>query len=174
MTLEEIKEKFIPVWKQLEDFVPMSLKEEGNFKYQTSYKRQEKELWVELKRLFEPDFEDKLWTYNQALMYVSVEWKLYDTCGIHHVFSKDQEIFMLVEKDYPLRKGLATMMISNRLQYLQNEHYALWEFIEFGDSYKAPSEETGKDPTSESSTKKKGRTAVITTKDMQKRRIIMK
>nr|GEX01301.1 hypothetical protein [Tanacetum cinerariifolium] len=29
MTLEEIKEKFIPVWKQLEDFVPMSLREEG-------------------------------------------------------------------------------------------------------------------------------------------------
>nr|GEW10315.1 hypothetical protein [Tanacetum cinerariifolium] len=28
MTFEEIKEKFIPVWKQLEDFVPMSSKEE--------------------------------------------------------------------------------------------------------------------------------------------------
>nr|GEZ23733.1 hypothetical protein [Tanacetum cinerariifolium] len=28
MTLEEIKEKFIPVWMQIEDFVPMSLKEE--------------------------------------------------------------------------------------------------------------------------------------------------
>nr|GEY51129.1 hypothetical protein [Tanacetum cinerariifolium] len=31
-------------------------------------------------------------------------------------------------------------------QYLQNEHYALWEVIEFGDSYKAPPEETGKGP----------------------------
>nr|GEU74978.1 ribonuclease H-like domain-containing protein [Tanacetum cinerariifolium] len=30
-------------------------------------------------------------------------------------------------------------------QYLQHEHYALWEFIEFGDSYKAPPEETAKD-----------------------------
>nr|GEY97149.1 hypothetical protein [Tanacetum cinerariifolium]GEZ45747.1 hypothetical protein [Tanacetum cinerariifolium] len=29
MTLEKIKEKFIPVWKQLEDFVPMSSTEEG-------------------------------------------------------------------------------------------------------------------------------------------------
>nr|GFA19359.1 hypothetical protein [Tanacetum cinerariifolium] len=29
MTLEEIIEKFIPVWKQLEDFVPMSSTEEG-------------------------------------------------------------------------------------------------------------------------------------------------
>nr|GEZ33092.1 hypothetical protein [Tanacetum cinerariifolium] len=29
MTLEEIKEKFIPVWKQIEDFVPMSSTEEA-------------------------------------------------------------------------------------------------------------------------------------------------
>ncbi|GJV05835.1 retrovirus-related pol polyprotein from transposon TNT 1-94 [Tanacetum coccineum] len=29
-------------------------------------------------------------------------------------------------------------------QYLQHEHYALWEVIEFGDSYKAPPEETSK------------------------------
>nr|GFA50657.1 hypothetical protein [Tanacetum cinerariifolium] len=55
-------------------------------------------------------------------------------------------------------------------QYLQNEHYALWEVIEFGDSYKAPPEEIGKGPASESSAKKKGRTVVITTEDMQKRR----
>nr|GEU54860.1 hypothetical protein [Tanacetum cinerariifolium] len=29
MTLEKIKEKFIPIWKQLEDFTPMSSKEKG-------------------------------------------------------------------------------------------------------------------------------------------------
>nr|GEZ85844.1 hypothetical protein [Tanacetum cinerariifolium] len=45
-----------------------------------------------------------------------VEWKLYDTCGVHHVTSKDKEIFMLVEKDYPPRKGLALVMISYKLQ----------------------------------------------------------
>nr|GEV20987.1 hypothetical protein [Tanacetum cinerariifolium] len=52
----------------------------------------------------------------------------------------------------------------------KNEHYALWEVIEFGDSYKAPQEETDKGPASKSSAKKKGRTSVIATKDMQKRR----
>nr|GEV32623.1 hypothetical protein [Tanacetum cinerariifolium] len=51
-------------------------------------------------------------------------------------------------------------------QYLENEHYALWKVIEFGDSYKAPQEET----VSESFAKKKGRIVVITTEDMQKRR----
>nr|GEZ44669.1 hypothetical protein [Tanacetum cinerariifolium] len=54
--------------------------------------------------------------------------------------------------------------------YLQNEHYALWEVIEFGDSYKAPLEETGKGLASEGFAKKKGRTVFITTEDMQKRR----
>nr|GEZ27241.1 hypothetical protein [Tanacetum cinerariifolium] len=33
----------------------------------------EKELWVELKRLFEPDVEDQLWTHTQALMHDPVE-----------------------------------------------------------------------------------------------------
>nr|GEY33581.1 hypothetical protein [Tanacetum cinerariifolium] len=55
-------------------------------------------------------------------------------------------------------------------QYLQTEHYALWEVIEFGDSYKALPEETGKGPTSESSARKKGRTVAITMEDIQKRR----
>nr|GEW24377.1 hypothetical protein [Tanacetum cinerariifolium] len=87
-------------------------------------KDKEKELWVELKRLFEPDFEDQLWTHNQAFMHDPLEWKLYDTCGVHHVFTKDQEIFMLVEKDYPLRKGLATVMICNKIQVEQYSHMA--------------------------------------------------
>nr|GEW10524.1 hypothetical protein [Tanacetum cinerariifolium] len=59
-------------------------------------------------------------------------------------------------------------------QYLQHEYYALWEVIEFGDSYKAPPEETAKDKGLSgkvySSTKKKGRTVAITAEDMQKRK----
>nr|GEV79594.1 integrase, catalytic region, zinc finger, CCHC-type, peptidase aspartic, catalytic [Tanacetum cinerariifolium] len=39
------------------------------------------------------------------------DWKLNDTCEVLHVISKDQEMFMQVEKDYPLRKGLAIVMI---------------------------------------------------------------
>nr|GFB15303.1 hypothetical protein [Tanacetum cinerariifolium] len=57
----------------------------------------EKELWVGLKRIFKPNFEEQLWTYTQALMHDLVEWRLYDTCGVHHVFTRDQEIFMLVD-----------------------------------------------------------------------------
>nr|GEX15798.1 hypothetical protein [Tanacetum cinerariifolium] len=152
MTLEQIKEKFIPVWKQFKDFVPMSSMEERKSEYwkiirlggdtavyqffvdmlkqfdredlhqlwtlvketfstKQATRDKEKELWVEVKRLFKPDFKDQLWTHHQAFMHDPLDWKLYDTCGVHHVSTKDQEIFMLVEKDYPLRKGLATVMI---------------------------------------------------------------
>nr|GEY39650.1 putative ribonuclease H-like domain-containing protein [Tanacetum cinerariifolium] len=36
----------------------------------------EMELWVELKKLYEPDDEDQLWTHTQNLMHAPVEWKL--------------------------------------------------------------------------------------------------
>nr|GFB11464.1 hypothetical protein [Tanacetum cinerariifolium] len=178
MTLEEIKEKFDPVWKQFQDFILTGSKEEakrfnrkGLRLEQESVKKlktskevkateevpeekvkemmqlvpvdehfdkedlnqlwglvketlsirpatsdKQKELWVELKRLFEPDVEDYLWTHTQNLMHALVEWKLYDICEVHHVSTKEQEIFMLIEKDYPLRKGLAIVMISYKLQ----------------------------------------------------------
>nr|GEV63783.1 ribonuclease H-like domain, reverse transcriptase, RNA-dependent DNA polymerase [Tanacetum cinerariifolium] len=67
---------------------------------------------------------DQLWTHNQAFMHDPLEWKLYDTCDVHHVFTKDQEMFMLVENDYPLRKGLATVMICNKLQVEQYSQMA--------------------------------------------------
>nr|GEU82860.1 hypothetical protein [Tanacetum cinerariifolium] len=223
MTLEQLKEKFIPVWKQFEDFVPMNSKEESErvkrqglkidqgsskrmktsksvseeelkgmmqlvpleevyvealqvkhhiidwgegkreywkiirlgghttvyqifidmlkqfdrenlhqlwtlvnetFSIRQAIKDKEKELWVELKRLFEPDFKDQLWTHNQAFMHDPLDWKLYDTCGVHHVSTKDQEIFMLVKKDYPLRRGLVIVMISNKLQVKQYSQMA--------------------------------------------------
>nr|GEW65404.1 putative reverse transcriptase domain-containing protein [Tanacetum cinerariifolium] len=76
----------------------------------------EMELWVELSILYEPDNEDQLWTHTQDFMHALVEWKLYDSCEVHHVTSKDKEIFMLVEKHYPLRKGLALVMTSYKVQ----------------------------------------------------------
>nr|GEY34263.1 hypothetical protein [Tanacetum cinerariifolium] len=74
------------------------------------------ELWVELKRLYEPDPEDQLWAQTQNYMHALIEWKLYDLSEVHHVTAKDKEIFMLLEKDYPLRKVLALVMISYKLQ----------------------------------------------------------
>ncbi|GJW09211.1 hypothetical protein Tco_1575038 [Tanacetum coccineum] len=75
----------------------------------------EKELWVELKRLFEPDNDDILWKL-QRYMHDPLVWRLYDTCGVHHVsLVRGHDIFMLVEKEYPLTRGTLRLMMVARL-----------------------------------------------------------
>ncbi|GJX24151.1 hypothetical protein Tco_0228596 [Tanacetum coccineum] len=75
----------------------------------------EKELWVELKRLFEPDNDDILWKL-QRYMHDPLVWRLYDICGVHHVSSvRGYDIFMLVEKEYPLARGTLGLMMVVRL-----------------------------------------------------------
>ncbi|GJW23117.1 hypothetical protein Tco_0033739 [Tanacetum coccineum] len=75
----------------------------------------EKELWVELKRKFEPDNDDILWKL-QIYMHDPLVWRLYDTCGVHHVSSvRGHDIFMLVEKEYPLTRGTLGLMMVARL-----------------------------------------------------------
>nr|GEZ38104.1 hypothetical protein [Tanacetum cinerariifolium] len=58
-------------------------------------------------------------------------------------------------------------------QYLQHEHYALWEVIEFEDSYEAPANDpstTTTNTTSGEAGTKSGRTVTLTTEDMQKKK----
>ncbi|GKC12890.1 hypothetical protein Tco_1009672 [Tanacetum coccineum] len=75
-----------------------------------------RELWVELKRLFKPDDNDTLWKL-QRYMHDPLNWWLYDTCGVHHVSTeRGHDIYMLVEKDYPLTKALMTLMLCNKLR----------------------------------------------------------
>ncbi|GJW06295.1 putative ribonuclease H-like domain-containing protein [Tanacetum coccineum] len=81
------------------------------------------ELWVELKMLFEPDVE--IFLELHKYMHDPLNWWLYDTCVVHHVSTeKGQDIFMLVEKDYPLTKGLATLMLVNKLRVDQHSEMA--------------------------------------------------
>ncbi|GJX38977.1 hypothetical protein Tco_0252280 [Tanacetum coccineum] len=76
----------------------------------------EKELWIELKRLFKPDDTDTLWKL-QRYMHDPLKWWLYDTYGVHHVSTeRGHDIFMLVEKDYPLTTALMTLMMCNKLR----------------------------------------------------------
>nr|GFA29761.1 hypothetical protein [Tanacetum cinerariifolium] len=58
-------------------------------------------------------------------------------------------------------------------QYLQHEHYALWEVIEFGDSYVVPESSpstTTTDTISGETGTKSGRTVTLTAKDMQRKK----
>ncbi|GJR66435.1 hypothetical protein Tco_0012500 [Tanacetum coccineum] len=53
----------------------------------------------------------------QRYMHDPLKWRLYDTYVVHHVSTKrGHDIFMLVEKDYPLTRALMTLMLSNKLQ----------------------------------------------------------
>ncbi|GKC95694.1 hypothetical protein Tco_1161136, partial [Tanacetum coccineum] len=62
---------------------------------------------------FDRDDLDKLW--NLRYMHDTLNWRLYDTCGVHHVSTeRGHDIYMLVEKDYPLTKALMTLMLCNK------------------------------------------------------------
>nr|GEX84871.1 putative ribonuclease H-like domain-containing protein [Tanacetum cinerariifolium] len=144
MTFEEVEAKFNSVWKQMEDFIPMGSKEETkrikrkglNLEQESAKKQKTSKEVLEEAMSFEEVSEEKVKemmqlvpieeVYVKALQvkhpiidwkaYHEVEWKLYDSCGVHHVTAKDKEIYMLVEKDYHLRKGLALVMICYKLQ----------------------------------------------------------
>ncbi|GJY81373.1 putative reverse transcriptase domain-containing protein [Tanacetum coccineum] len=71
-------------------------------------------------RLFEPDANDELWKL-QMYMHDPLTWRLYDTCGVHHVSTEKRiDIFMLVEKEYPLSKGIMTVMLVNKMKVDQH------------------------------------------------------
>ncbi|GJT44531.1 hypothetical protein Tco_0953246 [Tanacetum coccineum] len=60
--------------------------------------------------------DDTLWKL-QRYMHDLLKWRLYDICVIHHVSTeRGYDIFMLVEKDYPLTRALMTLMLCNKLQ----------------------------------------------------------
>nr|GEX57338.1 hypothetical protein [Tanacetum cinerariifolium] len=85
----------------------------------------EKALWVELKRLFEPDADDVLWKL-QRYMHAPLTWKMYTDCGVHHVSStKGHDIFMLTEKDDPLSNGVMILMLSGTLQVEEDNEMAI-------------------------------------------------
>nr|GEZ48706.1 hypothetical protein [Tanacetum cinerariifolium] len=84
----------------------------------------EKALWVELKRLFEPDADDVL-RKLQRYMHYPIIWKLYTNCGVHQVsLTRRHDMFMLTEKDYPLSNGVMTLMLSAKLQVEEDSEMA--------------------------------------------------
>nr|GEX28171.1 hypothetical protein [Tanacetum cinerariifolium] len=77
---------------------------------------------VELKRLYEPDPEDQLWTQTHNFMHAPVEWKLYDLCGVHQVTDKDKDIFMLskFEADFKQQQSKMTNTIDTFLKAIND------------------------------------------------------
>nr|GEW97882.1 hypothetical protein [Tanacetum cinerariifolium] len=52
-------------------------------------------------------------------------WKLYTDCGVHKVSStRGHDIFMLIEKAYPLSNGVMILMLSGKLQVEEDNEMA--------------------------------------------------
>ncbi|GKD90751.1 hypothetical protein Tco_1366258, partial [Tanacetum coccineum] len=71
-------------------------------------------LWNYLKNMFEPHVEDVAWKNQQG--YKVLEWKLYDSCGVHFLRMQSMHIYMLVEKKYPLTPPTLSQMLEKKLQ----------------------------------------------------------
>nr|GEU59805.1 hypothetical protein [Tanacetum cinerariifolium] len=78
--------------------------------------------------------------------------------------------YLTVAKIHVLDTGKFEQWQFQIQQYLQHEHYALWEVIEFGDSYKAPATDPNDTTTTSGDDAKSGRTVTITTEDMQRKK----
>ncbi|GJY54089.1 hypothetical protein Tco_0445753 [Tanacetum coccineum] len=122
LSQEQLQQLIIIIFKDIlknfdrDDLVKLWSLVHERFNSTEPTKDKERELWVELKRLFEPDNDGTLWKL-QTYMHDPLKWRLYDTYVVHHMSTeRGHDIFMLVEKDYPLTRALMTLMLCNKLQ----------------------------------------------------------
>ncbi|GJY79055.1 hypothetical protein Tco_0484856 [Tanacetum coccineum] len=74
-------------------------------------------LHLNLKTMFEHHVEDSIWNNQQGLVKV-LNWKLFDSCGVHCVTVQSIPYYLLVEKMYPLTKHTLHQMFNNvKLQF---------------------------------------------------------
>ncbi|GKD58527.1 hypothetical protein Tco_1296036 [Tanacetum coccineum] len=63
-------------------------------------------------KIFDREDFETLW----KLDYRVLDWKLYDSCGVHSLRMQHMHIHMLVEKRYPLTPATITDMLNKKLQ----------------------------------------------------------
>ncbi|GKB62196.1 hypothetical protein Tco_0918382 [Tanacetum coccineum] len=90
-------------WKDLEDLYKLV-----KAKYGSTRPVEDLDLiiWGDLKTRFEPHVEDTVWRNQQN--YSVLDWKLYDSFGVHSLRKQNKYIHMLVEKRYPLTPATIT------------------------------------------------------------------
>ncbi|GJT11198.1 hypothetical protein Tco_0858240 [Tanacetum coccineum] len=85
----------------------------------------ERVLWGDLKTLFDPHVEDQVWRNQQD--YRVLDWKIYDSCGVHSLRMQHMHIHMLVEKIYPFTPATITDMLNKKLQC---DHFSEMKYLE--------------------------------------------
>ena len=75
----------------------------------------DKELWVELQRLYEPDPSDRHWRLEAQKHKIAFR-KLHDSSEVHQVSTDEgKDLFMFLRKEYPLSAWLLTMVLTIKL-----------------------------------------------------------
>ncbi|GJV85187.1 hypothetical protein Tco_1525085 [Tanacetum coccineum] len=75
----------------------------------------EKVLWEYLKNMFEePLSTDPIWSVLGQQRIIS--WRYYDTCRVHCLNLESMDIYMLIERKYPLSAEICKAMLDKKLQ----------------------------------------------------------
>nr|GEZ32289.1 hypothetical protein [Tanacetum cinerariifolium] len=120
MSLEEIKENFIPVWKQIEDFVPMDSKEEGEI-FKRKGLRLEQDNAKKIKTSEEVSEED----LKKMMQLVPVEEVYVEALQVKHpiinweIYSEGQRTYWKI-----IRLELKRLLASDRLQVIRRRNYS--------------------------------------------------
>ncbi|GJR20650.1 hypothetical protein Tco_0969177 [Tanacetum coccineum] len=113
------REDFETLWKLVKA-------KHGSTKPEEGYERV---LCGDLKTMFDPHVEDQVWRNQQD--YRVLDWKLYDSCGVHSLRKQNVYIHMLVEKRYPLTPATIIDMLNRKLQadHWNEMYYQLLKLI---------------------------------------------
>nr|GEU38301.1 ribonuclease H-like domain-containing protein [Tanacetum cinerariifolium] len=101
-------------WEDLEDLYKLVKAKYGSTR---QVKDLDLLLWGDLKTMFEPHVRDAVWKKQQG--YKVLEWKLYDSYGVHSLRMQSMQVFMLVEKTYPLTPSTLSMMLEKKIKKYQ-------------------------------------------------------
>ncbi|GJU41393.1 hypothetical protein Tco_1194350 [Tanacetum coccineum] len=105
------------------------MRADGSLKFNKTSGRLGFVIMGDLKTMFEPHVEDKVWRNQQD--YKVLNWKLYDSCGVLSLMMQHVHIIILVEKKYPLTPLTLSMMLEKKLMidYESEMAYQLLKFI---------------------------------------------
>nr|GEZ20315.1 hypothetical protein [Tanacetum cinerariifolium] len=109
-------------------------------------------------------------TQEKELLYKDIKENFLQTTSLFKSQKEMDHQYPTVAKIPVLDTGKFEQWQFQIQQYLQHEHYALWEVIEFGDSYKVPTNTDPDDTTTRRDDEQSGRTVTFTIKDMQKKK----
>ncbi|GJU55623.1 putative ribonuclease H-like domain-containing protein [Tanacetum coccineum] len=73
--------------------------------------------------------DDEVWKNHQSQELI--EWKLYDSCGVHSLMLGEVSIHMLVEKKYPLPQDTLTRMLQWKLHVNNDVTEMAYELLRF-------------------------------------------